>query len=134
MRERLSTVMFAGLTMAVIGSLGLVDTIIAFAGSNIIAAMMVGVGIILTKLSFDTLRKNMKIGGISSVLAIVIYGLTQSLVYTFVGCILISSAAAHLLHEKVEIIGEKREIEGFHLQKPPCFLLGCCGELWRWFA
>jgi len=117
-RERLSMVMFAGLAMAAIGGLGLVDTIIAFAGSNIIAAMMAGVGIILTKLSFDILRKNVKIGGISFVLAIVIYGLTQSLVYTFVGCILVSSAAARLLHENVEIIGEKSEIEGFYLQKP----------------
>lgn len=117
-RERLSMVMFAGLAMAVIGGLGLVDTIIDFAGSNIVAAMMAGVGIILTKLSFDILRKNLKIGGISFVLAIVIYGLTQSLVYTFVGCILVSSAAARLLHEEVEIIGENSEISGFHLQKP----------------
>lgn len=117
-RERLSMVLFAGLGMTVIGGLGLVDAITEFAGSNIIAAMMAGVGIILTKLSFDILRKNLKIGGISFVLAIVIYAFTQSLVYTFVGCILVSSIAARLLHEDVQIIGENSDVEGFHLQKP----------------
>lgn len=115
-RERFSMVIFAGLAMAVIGAFGLLENIVQFAGENIVAAMMAGVGIILTKLSIDIMNKSKKIGVVSMSIAIITYALTTSLVYTFVACITISSLVAYFLKIDININNEVKD--GFIFQKP----------------
>lgn len=51
MRERLSMVFFAGVTMAALGACGLLTAIVNFAGETVLNAMMAGVGLVLTKLA-----------------------------------------------------------------------------------
>lgn len=115
-RERFSMVIFAGIAMAIIGTFGLLENIVQFAGENIVAAMMAGVGIILTKLSIDIMNKNKKIGITSMAIAIITYALTRSLVYTFVACIALSSLAAYCL--KVDISVNNSIKDSFIFQKP----------------
>ena len=57
MRERLSMVLFAGVTMAVLGACGLLTVITNFAGDVVLHAMMAGVGLVLTRLSLGMLKK-----------------------------------------------------------------------------
>lgn len=114
--ERYSMVIFAGIGMAIIGALGILENIVQFAGEHIVASMMAGVGIILTKLSIDIMTKNKKIGGISLAIGIITYAFTSSLVYTFVACIMLSSLAAHLLKIEVKVEGEVKD--SFVFQKP----------------
>lgn len=115
-RERYSMIIFAGLAMAVIGAFGLIENIVQFAGENIIAAMMAGVGIILVKLSIDIMNENRKIGVISMAIAIITYAFTSSLVYTFVACIILSSLATYFL--KFDISIDNVTEDAFIFQKP----------------
>lgn len=95
-RERLSMVLLAGLGMTVLGALGLLEDIVAFAGSNVTAAMMAGVGLVLTKISIDMVRSDHRLGGISMVMGVITYAFTRDLVYTCVVSIIASSAAYRL--------------------------------------
>ena len=92
--ERLSMVLIAGLAMTALGSFGLLEDIIAFAGENVTAAMMAGVGVILAKISIDMVRSDRKIGSISLAIGIITYFLTKSLVYTCIASILVSTLIA----------------------------------------
>lgn len=115
-RERHSMVIFAGLGMGIIGALGILENIVQFAGENIVASMMAGVGVILTKLSIDIMTDNKQIGGISLAIGMITYALTSSLVYTFVACITLSSLAAYLL--KIEVKVDEEVKDSFIFQKP----------------
>lgn len=114
-QERVSIIFLGGLVMTVIGALGLLQTVVDFAGEDIICAMMSGVGIILAKAAMDLIRENVRLGTISMVAAILTYALTLDLVYTITCGVVVTSVAAHLMKEKIEVgdINESR----FKLQK-----------------
>ena len=71
MRERLSMVFFAGVTMAALGACGLLTAIVNFAGETVLNAMMAGVGLVLTKLALGMMKEN-KLVGITSVVTAVL--------------------------------------------------------------
>lgn len=97
MRERLSIVILAGAGMTIIGALGLLESIVDFAGANVTAAMMAGVGIILVKISIDMAREDKKIGVSSLAAGIIAYLITQNLVYTSLASIVVSAIFARYL-------------------------------------
>ncbi len=115
-RERTSIILFGGLTMAIIGVLGLLETIINFAGEDIISAMMAGVGIILSRIALKMVKENVKVGVVSMVVAITTYLLTKDLVYTIVAGVIVSSAAAYFMGIRPEV--KKTEKEKFKIVKP----------------
>lgn len=85
MRERLSMVFFAGVTMAALGACGLLTAIVNFAGETVLNAMMAGVGLVLTKLALGMMKENKLVGITSVVTAVLVYFfLGQNLVYTIV--------------------------------------------------
>ena len=86
MRERLSMVFFAGVTMAALGACGLLTAIVNFAGETVLNAMMAGVGLVLTKLALGMMKENKLVGITSVVTAVLVYFfLGQNLVYTIAG-------------------------------------------------
>ncbi|MFI3165357.1 MAG: NCS2 family permease [Bacillota bacterium] len=114
-RERISIVFFSGISMALIGAFGLLSQIVAFAGEDIIYAMMAGVGIILTKISIDLVKEDIAVGASSMVAAIATYILTEDLVYTVMVGVIISSVVAYFFGTHPEIKDENKK---FVLQKP----------------
>lgn len=114
MRERLSMILFAGLAMAGLGATGLLTKIITFAGESIIHGMMAGVGIMLAKVAVDMVKANKLVGGISMGTGILIYllcttlGTGNELVYTIVGCVVISSVVGYLMGQRPEDVKEEK--------------------------
>ena len=102
-RERLSMVILAGLGMTVLGAFGLLESIVAFAGEHVTSAMMAGVGLILTKLSIDMVRKDYKLGGISMGVGVITYLVTKSLVYTSLFSVLAASVAYRFVPDKAVV-------------------------------
>ena len=96
-KERLSMVILAGLGMTVLGAFGLLESITAFAGSHVTAAMMAGVELILTKLSIDMVREDFKLGGLSMAVGVTTYLFTKDLVYTCLFSITASSVAYYFV-------------------------------------
>ena len=76
MRERLSMVFFAGVTMAALGACGLLTAIVNFAGETVLNAMMAGVGLVLTKLALGMMKENKLVGITSVVTAVLVYFLS----------------------------------------------------------
>ena len=72
-RERLSMIFFAGLTMVLLGLTGVLSAIVNFAGDNIINAMMAGVGIMLAKISLSGLKESPIITASSIISAFITY-------------------------------------------------------------
>lgn len=102
MRERLSMVFFAGVTMAALGACGLLTAIVNFAGETVLNAMMAGVGLVLTKLALGMMKENKLVGITSVVTAVLVYFfLGQNLVYTIVISLVVSSAAAKLAGQDI---------------------------------
>ena len=102
MRERLSMVLFAGITMAVLGACGLLTVITNFAGDVVLHAMMAGVGLVLTKLSLGMLKENALVGGVSIAVAFLVYFfLGHNLVYTIVLSLVAASVAAKLAKQDI---------------------------------
>lgn len=127
MRERLSMVFFGGLIMAVLGALGLLTTIMNFAGGAIIHGMMAGVGLVLTKTAIDMVKANKVVGGVSLVTGLIVYlifdrlGDGNKLVYTIISCVVISSAVGYFTGQKPQ--EAKAEAMGKLRLRPPVFNL-----------
>lgn len=114
-QERVSIIFLGGLIMTMIGALGLLQTVVDFAGEDVICAMMSGVGIILAKAAMDLVKENVRLGTISMIVAILVYAMTMDLVYTIVAGVVVTSLVACFLKEKVEV-GNVNESK-FKLQK-----------------
>ena len=108
MRERLSMVFFAGIAMVVLGACGLLTKIMAFAGGAVIHGMMAGVGLVLARVSINMVKDNRLVGGVSMATGLAIYLLClkldnpNSLVYTIIGCVVISSVVGYLAGKRPE--------------------------------
>ena len=120
MRERLSMVFFAGVTMAALGACGLLTTIVNFAGETVLNAMMAGVGLVLTKLALGMMKENKLVGITSVVTAVLVYFfLGQNLVYTIVISLVVSSAAAKLAGQDIGGgVGTAEKMGRLKLEKP----------------
>lgn len=96
-RERLSIILFSGLAMVILGLTGTLSTIVNFAGSTIINAMMAGVGIMLTRIALSGLKESRVVTASSIVSAFITYFFFgQNLVYTIVVCVVFSSLVANI--------------------------------------
>ena len=120
MRERLSMVFFAGVTMAALGACGLLTAIVNFAGETVLNAMMAGVGLVLTKLALGMMKENKLVGITSVVTAVLVYFfLGQNLVYTIVISLVVSSAAAKLAgQDSGGGVGTAEKMGRLKLEKP----------------
>ena len=119
MRERLSMVFFAGVTMAALGACGLLTGIVNFAGETVLNAMMAGVGLVLTKLALGMMKENKLVGITSVVTAVLVYFfLGQNLVYTIVISLVVSSAAAKLAGQDIGGVGTAEKMGRLKLEKP----------------
>ena len=120
MRERLSMVFFAGVTMAALGACGLLTAIVNFAGETVLNAMMAGVGLVLTKLALGMMKENKLVGITSVVTAVLVYFfLGQNLVYTIVISLVVSSAAAKLARQDIGGgVGTAEKMGRLKLEKP----------------
>lgn len=120
MRERLSMVFFAGVTMATLGACGLLTAIVNFAGETVLNAMMAGVGLVLTKLALGMMKENKLVGITSVVTAVLVYFfLGQNLVYTIVISLVVSSAAAKLAGQDIGGgVGTAEKMGRLKLEKP----------------
>ncbi|MBQ3437320.1 MAG: NCS2 family permease [Fusobacterium sp.] len=96
-KERLSMIFFAGLIMFLLGVTGVLSAIVTFAGTNIINAMMAGVGIMLTRISLQGLKESKIVTASSIISAFITYFFFgQNLVYTIVVCVIFSSLIANI--------------------------------------
>ena len=118
MRERLSMVFFAGVTMAALGACGLLTAIVNFAGETVLNAMMAG--LVLTKLALGMMKENKLVGITSVVTAVLVYFfLGQNLVYTIVISLVVSSAAAKLAGQDIGGgVGTAEKMGRLKLEKP----------------
>lgn len=119
-RERASIIFIGGAVMAILGGFGLLNAVMDFAGEEIISAMMVGVGIFLGRVAFDLVKEEKRLGAVSMVVAIAVYGFTQDLVWTIVCGVIVTSIAAKVLKIQIhtaddELIKESRKLK---LMKP----------------
>lgn len=94
--ERLNIVFFTGIVMAIIGGVGLLQPTIEFIGPAILNGMMAGVGITLAKVGVDMTKKNVLVGGLSVLTAVVVYFFTKDLVYTIVASVFVSAIPSFL--------------------------------------
>ena len=119
MRERLSMVFFAGVTMAVLGACGLMTAITSLAGDTVLHAMMAGVGLVLTKLALGMLKENALVAGVSIVVAALVYFfMGHDLVYTIVISLVAASLAAKLAGQKIGENAVSEKMAALKLQKP----------------
>lgn len=90
-RERLSIIVISGVIMIILGSLGLLDMIVNFIGTEILAGMMAGVGILLAKTGLDLIKED-KIPGITALItSILVFVLTDNLAYMIVASLFAAS-------------------------------------------
>jgi len=92
-KERLSMALYAGIVMAVVGALGLIHSIMDFAGARVVFGMQAGVGIILARVAINMIKADKFVGIISLAVALAVYLPTQDLIYTIVASVFVSSAA-----------------------------------------
>lgn len=118
MKERLSMIFYGAIIMTVIGLFGLLEKIVDFIGPVITNGMMAGVGIMLTKVSWDMAKDNRKVGISSFVVAIITYMYTRDLVYTIISSVIISSIISHFTNKEVDVkpaVKEKLVLQKFIL-------------------
>lgn len=107
--ERISMIFYGAAIMAFIGLFGLLTKIVDFIGPNIAAGMMAGVGLILAKAAVDMLKADKIIGAVSGVSAVLIYSLTQNLVYTITVSVILSCIVGRYIKNDNNFIDVKEE-------------------------
>ncbi len=100
--ERCTMIFLGGVLMALIGIFGLLTKIVDFIGSDIANGMMAGVGIMLSKVAIDMVKKEKISGGVSLVAALVTYYVTRNSANTLVYTIVISVVASCIVSAFVE--------------------------------
>ncbi|GAA4714380.1 solute carrier family 23 protein [Brevibacillus fulvus] len=114
-RDRLSMIFVGGVIMTIIGLFGLLERIVDFIGPVITSGMMAGVGIMLTRVSWDMVRSNLSVGLVSVASALFTYFLSKDLVYTITVSVLLSSLLSIVLKQGNAI--QPLEHDRFVLQK-----------------
>ena len=101
-RERISIILWAALIMTVIGLFGWMNHLVAFMGTDITSGMMAGVGFILARTAIRMTQKNVDVGWLSMIVALIVYLFTKNLVYTILLSVLISTLYS-VYYKKAEI-------------------------------
>lgn len=97
LRERISIVLLCGIVMTVLGTFGLLGTVVDYIGEIILAGMLAGVGVILVKTSIDIARDSLKAGIGSFLSALPVWFLTENLAYTVVASLIFGTIVHHLI-------------------------------------
>lgn len=84
LRERSSIIFGGSLIMVLIGLTGSLTRIVDWLGSDIMNAMMAGVGIMLAKIAINMTKAEQKTGWLSIIIAVITYLITKDLVWTIV--------------------------------------------------
>ncbi|HWQ73872.1 MAG TPA: NCS2 family permease [Syntrophomonas sp.] len=100
-RERISIVLLCGITMTVLGILGLLGAIVDYIGDIILAGMLAGVGVILVRTSIDIARDSLKAGIGSFIAALPVWFLTENLAYTVVASLVAGTIVHHLIKKEL---------------------------------
>lgn len=118
MRERLSMIFIGAAILLVVGLFGVLEWVMDWIGPVIINGMMAGVGIMLSKVAWDT-AKNDRVVGISSFAsALLVYMATEDLVYTITVSVVLAGIIANLQKKNTSVNKEEaRQNEGFKMQK-----------------
>lgn len=115
LRERLSMIFFGGAIMTIISLFGMNQLIINSIGPVITNGMMAGVGIMLSWVAINMVKKNNTVGLTSIVSAFIVYIFSKDLVYTIVVSVIISSITGYIT--KSPTVSCDSVKEGFVLQK-----------------
>lgn len=121
MRERISMIFWGAVFLIIIGLFGVLEGIVNWIGPVIVAGMMAGVGIMLTKVAWDMAKGDKIIGAVSMVSALLVWFATQDLVYTVTISVVLSSIVYYFVNKNGE--RESKTVassikEGFHFHKP----------------
>ncbi|SJZ78120.1 guanine permease [Selenihalanaerobacter shriftii] len=116
LRERLSMIFFGATIMAFIGLFGMLENIINFIGPVITRGMMVGVGIMLSRVAINMSKDNKPVGFSSILAGVLMFVFTKDLVYTIVVSVVIGSIVSALFKQDNQIVTDTKE--EFTLQKP----------------
>lgn len=90
-RERVSMIVFSGITMMILGALGVLGTIVDFIGPDVLNGMLAGVGVILVKSAIDLSKENLYAGISSIIVALTVWLTTNDLIYTCVISVIVAS-------------------------------------------
>lgn len=101
--ERLNIVFFSGIIISIVGLLGLIEPTINFMGEAILSGMMAGVGITLAKLGIDMLNSNRIVTATSITSALLVYFITDDLVYTIVISVFLSSLVSVIINRNKKV-------------------------------
>lgn len=106
--ERSAMIFIGAAIMALIGFAGMLTKIVDFIGSDIAFGMMAGVGIMLSQVAINMVKKEHIAGGVSLAAALIAYVITRnspnSLVYTIIISVVASCIANNLFGDKNENI------------------------------
>jgi len=102
-------VMLSGIVGAILGAVGVFDSIVSFIGTGIQGGLLVGAGLILAIISIEIFKENWKIGAISVLAAYVVFLVWGDLLWALVASVGLSIIAARWI--PAEPIGSNPEIE-----------------------
>lgn len=108
-KERISMIFYGGCIMTFIGLFGFMGKITNFIGPVIISGMMAGVGIMLTKVSIEMLKKSKIVGMVSVAFGSITYIFTNDLVYTIGVSVIISSIVYNFINKDVQAFEFEKE-------------------------
>jgi AGZA family xanthine/uracil permease-like MFS transporter len=80
-------VMIAGIAGAALGLIGVYGALVDFIGVPIQGGMMAGAGLILSIVAVELIRENWKIGGLSTVVAVVVFIATKDLIWALIASV-----------------------------------------------
>lgn len=118
MRERVSIVFFGSVIMAFIGFSGMLTKIVDFMGAPIMAGMMAGVGIMLSRIAINMAKDDKQVGIISILVAGLTYILTQDLIWTIALSVILSSCYARFVQNYEQTLPAHITARKFTFYKP----------------
>ena len=105
--ERLCICVYAGILTTLCGVTGIIGSVVDFVGDDILFGVMAGVGIMLTGVSINMIKEDLKLGLISLVCGVSTYLATRSVIYTMMAAILIPGILWNIFWKKGEDVQEE---------------------------
>ena len=106
-RERLSLVFWGAVFLLIPSLMGLNEAIVAFIGPAVVTSMMAGVGLMLANVAVTLCESEPWSGGVSVVVALVVWLMTKDLADTIILSVLCSTAVFLLLRKMGKVAHEE---------------------------
>lgn len=97
LRERLTIVVIGGVIMTLLGTFGLLGTIVDYIGDAILAGMLAGVGVILARTGINLAKEHIASGVSSFIIALVVWFTTYNLAYMIVTSLIAGALVYNIL-------------------------------------